>query len=150
MQFALFNLLTWAPFLLLGPWLARQYLGGAPAWGLVTAAMALGSVLSGLALVGRRPPRRPLIVAAVGTYGYGVPCLMLSLRLPLYAVPQEMLARVNAFTLTGAYALGSAGLAVIGPVAALIGAGPMLGFAAAYNLLSSTAALATRAIRSVE
>ena len=174
-QFALFNLLTWAPFLLLGPLLARQYLGGAPAWGLVTAAMALGAVLSGLALVGRRPPRRPLVVAAVGTYGYGLPCLMLSLQLPLYAVaagaflagtgsaafntysstvtqqrvPQEMLARVNAFTLTGAYALGSAGLAVIGPVAALIGAGPMLGFAAAYNVLSSTVVLASRPIRSI-
>jgi MFS transporter len=174
-QFALFNLLTWAPFLLLGPLLARQYLGGAPAWGLVTAAMALGAVLSGLALVGRRLPRRPLVVAAVGTYGYGVPCLMLSLQLPLYAVaagaflagtgsavfntysstvtqqrvPPEMLARANAFTLTGAYALGSAGLAVIGPVAALVGAGPMLGFAAAYNVLSSTVVLATRAIRSV-
>jgi hypothetical protein len=174
-QFALFNLLTWAPFLLLGPLLARQYLGGAPAWGFVVAAMALGAVLSGLTLVGRKVPRRPLIVAAIGTYGYGVPCLMLSLQLPLYAVaagaflagtgsavfntysstvtqqrvPQEMLARVNAFTLTGAYALGSAGLAVIGPVAALIGAGPMLGFAAAYNLLSTTVVLASRPIRSV-
>jgi hypothetical protein len=174
-QFALFNLLTWAPFLLLGPLLARQYLGGAPAWGAVTAAMALGAVLGGLGLVGRKVPRRPLVVAAVGTYGYGVPCLMLSLQLPAYAVaagafiagmgsavfntysstvtqqrvPQEVLARVNAFTLTGAYALGSAGLAVVGPVATLVGAGPILGFAAAYNVLSSTVVLATRAIRSV-
>ncbi|HEX2319899.1 MAG TPA: MFS transporter [Streptosporangiaceae bacterium] len=36
-QFALFNLLTWAPFLLLGPLLAREYLGGARAWGTITA-----------------------------------------------------------------------------------------------------------------
>ncbi len=174
-QFALFNLLTWAPFLLLGPVLASQYLGGARAWGTVTAAMALGSVLTGLALVGRAP-RRPLVVAAVGTFGYGVPCLMLSLHLPVYAVaagafaagagsavfntfsstvmqqrvPHEMLARVNAFTLTGAYALGSAGLAVIGPVAAVVGAGPLLGFAAAYNTLSSAVVLASRPIRSVQ
>jgi len=28
-----FNLFTWAPYLLLGPILARQYLGGASAWG---------------------------------------------------------------------------------------------------------------------
>jgi MFS transporter len=174
-QFALFNLLTWAPFLLLGPVLARQYLGGARAWGLVTAAMALGGVLAGVTLVGRTAPRRPLVAAAAGTYGYGLPCLMLSLHLPLYAVaagafvagtgsatfntysatvtqqrvPPEMLARANAFTLTGAYALGSAGLAVIGPVAAVVGAGPMLAFAAGYNTLSSSLVLASRPIRSI-
>ena len=145
-QFALFNLLTWAPFLLLGPLLARAYMGGARAWGTVTAAMALGSVLAGLALVGRKP-RRPLVVAVVGSYGYAAPCLMLSLHLPVSAVaagacaagagsaifstyfstvqqqrvPPEALARVTAFDLTGAYALGSAGFLVIGPVAAIVG-----------------------------
>ncbi|HEX7996339.1 MAG TPA: MFS transporter [Streptosporangiaceae bacterium] len=173
-QFALFNLLTWGPFLLLGPLLAHEYLGGARAWGTVTAAMALGSVLTGLALVGRRP-RRPLIAAVVGSYGYAAPCLMLSLHLPLYAVaagacaagagsatfstyfatvlqqrvPPEALARVTAFDLTGAYALGSAGFVVIGPVAAIVGPGRLLGFAAAYTALSSTVVLSLRAIRSI-
>jgi hypothetical protein len=173
-QFALFNLLTWAPFLLLGPLLARRYLGGAQAWGTVTAAMALGSVLAGLALVGRRP-RRPLVAGVIGSYGYAAPCLMLSLHLPLYAVaaggcaagagsavfstyfmtvqqqrvPAEALARVTAFDLTGAYALGSAGFVVVGPVAAIVGAGRLLGFAAAYAALSSTVVLSLRAIRSV-
>lgn len=173
-QFALFNLLTWAPYLLLGPIMAREYLGGARAWGTVVAAMALGSVLTGLALVGRRP-RRPLVVAVVGSYGYGLPCLLLALHLPVYAValgacaagmgsalfgtywttvmqrqvPQEMLARVSAFALTGSYALGSAGFLVIGPVAGAVGPGPMLGFAAAYTAISSTVVLSLRAIRSV-
>jgi hypothetical protein len=173
-QFALFNLFTWAPFLLLGPVLARAYLGGARAWGLVTAAMALGAVLAGLVLVGRRP-RRPLVVAVAGTYGYGAPCLMLCLHLPVQAVaagaflagagsatfgtyfstvtqqrvPPDMLARATAFDLTGAYALGSVGLAVIGPVAAVVGAGRLLGFAAGYAALSSTVVLSLRAIRSV-
>jgi hypothetical protein len=173
-QFALFNLLTWAPYLLLGPIMAREYLGGARAWGTVVAAMALGSVLTGLALVGRRP-RRPLVVAVVGSYGYGLPCLLLALHLPVYAValgacaagmgsalfgtywttvmqrqvPQEMLARVSAFALTGSYALGSAGFLVIGPVAGAVGPGAMLGFAAAYTAISSTVVLSLRAIRSV-
>jgi MFS family permease len=173
-QFALFNLLTWAPFLLLGPLLAHEYLGGARAWGTVTAAMALGSVLTGLALVGRRP-RRPLVAAVIGSYGYAAPCLMLSLHLPLFAVaagacaagagsatfstyfatvqqqrvPAEALARVTAFDLTGAYALGSAGFVVIGPIAAIVGPGPLLGFAAAYTVLSSTVVLSLRAIRSI-
>ncbi len=173
-QFALFNLLTWAPYLLLGPVLARQYLGGARAWGTVVAAMALGSVLTGLALVGRRP-RRPLVVAVVGSYGYPLPCLLLSLHLPVYAVaagacaagagsavfgtfwttvmqwrvPHEMLARVNAFALTGSYALGSVGFLVIGPVAGVVGPGVLLGFAAAYTAISSTVVLSLSAIRSV-
>ena len=173
-QFALFNLLTWAPFLLLGPLLAREYLGGARAWGTVTGAMALGSVLTGLALVGRRP-RRPLVVAVIGSYGYAAPCLMLSLHLPVYAVavgasaagagsaifstyfatvqqqrvPAEALARVTAFDLTGAYALGSVGFVVIGPVAAIVGPGRLLGLAAAYTAVSSTVVLSLRAIRSV-
>ncbi len=173
-QFALFNLLTWAPYLLLGPILAREYLGGARAWGTVMAAMALGSMLTGLLLVGRRP-RRPLIVSVVGSSGYGIPCLMLFLHLPVYAVaagacvagvgsavfstywttvlqrrvPQEMLARVTAFALTGSYALGSAGFVVIGPVAAVVGPGRMLGFAAAWTAVSTTVVLSLRAIRSV-
>jgi MFS family permease len=173
-QFALFNLLTWAPYLLLGPVLAGQYLGGARGWGTVLAAMALGSVLTGLLLVGRRP-RRPLTVAVIGSYGYAMPCLMLSLHLPLYGValgacaagagsavfntywstvlqlrvPAEMLARVTAFDLTGSYALGSVGFVVIGPIAAVVGPARMLGFAAAWTAVSSTVVLSLRAIRSV-
>ena len=136
--------------------------------------MALGSVLTGLALVGRRP-RRPLVVAVIGSYGYAAPCLMLSLHLPVYAVavgasaagagsaifstyfatvqqqrvPAEALARVTSFDLTGAYALGSVGFVVIGPVAAIVGPGRLLGLAAAYTAVSSTFVLSLRAIRSV-
>jgi hypothetical protein len=173
-QFTLFNLFTWAPFLLLGPILARQYLGGAGAWGVISAAMAGGSVLTGLALVGRRP-QRLLVVATVGTFGYALPCLLLALRAPVYVVaagalaagvgsavfgtyfdtamqqrvPAEMLGRVTGLTLTCGYALGAAGYAVIGSVAAVIGPGRMLAFAAVYSALSSALVLAAPAIRSV-
>jgi len=60
-----------------------------------------------------------------------------------------MLARVTAFTLTGAYALGSAGFAVIGPLAAVAGPGRLLGLAAAWGLLSPAVVLAVPAVRSV-
>ncbi|HTA07933.1 MAG TPA: MFS transporter [Streptosporangiaceae bacterium] len=174
MQFALFNLFTWAPYLLLGPILARQYLGGAGAWGAIAAAYAGGSVLAGLSLVGRRP-RRPLVVAVVGTFGYALPCLLLALRAPLLPViaaaaaagcgsavfgtfwttvmqqrvAPELLARTTAFTMTGSFALGSLGWTVMGSVAGLVGAGRLLGFAAAYATVSSAAVLATSAIRAV-
>jgi hypothetical protein len=171
-QFALFNLFTWAPYLLLGPILARQYLGGAGAWGVITAAYAAGAIVAGAAIVGRRP-RRPLLVAVGATFGYAAPCLALALRAPGYAVAvaaaaagvagsvfgtywstvmqqrvaPEMLARTTAFALTGSYALGAAGYAVIGPVAAALGAGRVLGFAAGYATLSSAIMMMVPAIR---
>jgi hypothetical protein len=173
-QFALFNLFTWAPYLLLGPIMARQYLGGAGAWGVISAGYALGSVLTGVALVGRRP-RRLLVVAVTGTFGYGLPCLLLAVRAPGYAVaagallagtgsaifntywttalqqqvPAQMLGRTTAFALTGSYALGSMGYAVIGTLASLVGATRLLAFAAAYATVSSAVVLANPAIRSV-
>ncbi len=61
LQSTLFNLLTWGPFLLLGPVLCRDYLGGAGAWGAVMACYGAGSVLGALLALGRRPchPRSP-------------------------------------------------------------------------------------------
>jgi hypothetical protein len=148
-------------------WAARD-------WGSIVAAMALGSVVAELALLGRRP-RRPLVIAVIGSYGYPAPCLLLSLHLPVYGValgactagvgsamfgtyrttviqrqvPEEMLARVKAFALTGSYALGSAGFLVIGPVAGALGPGAILGVAAAHSVISSTVVLSLRAIRSL-
>jgi Transmembrane secretion effector len=174
-QFAFFNLFTWAPYLLLGPILAREYLGGAQAWGIVTAAFAGGSVLGGVFMVGRRRPDRPLLYAAVCTLGYPIPCLMLALRAPVYAVaggallaglggaiagaldstvqqqriPAGMLARISAIQLTGAYALGSAAWVVIGPIAGLVGAVPLVAFGAGYAALSSVVVAALPSIRSV-
>jgi MFS family permease len=173
-QFALFNLFTWAPYLLLGPILARDYLGGATAWGIISAAYAGGAVLGGLVMVGRRP-RRPLVVGVIGTFGFGVPCLLLALHAPASAVaagalaagcgssvygtleatvqqqrvPASMLSRMTALTLTGSFALGSMGYAVIGSVAGVLGPARLLEFAAAYATLSSCVVLAAPAIRSV-
>jgi hypothetical protein len=173
-QFALFNLITWAPYLLLGPVLAQAYLGGARAWGAIVTANAAGAILAGALLVGRRP-RRPLVAAVLGTFGYPLPCLLLALHAPVFGVaagacaagagsavfstfwstvlqqqvPAELLARVTAFDLTGAYALGAAGFAVIGPLATVAGAGRLLGVAAAWGALSPAVVLAVPAVRSV-
>jgi MFS family permease len=175
LQFSLFNLFTWAPYLLLGPLLASRYLGGPSAWGVISAALAGGSVLAGLGMVGRRP-RRPMVWAVVGTFGYPVPCLLLAMHTPVYAVaagaliagvgsevngtlaasvqqqrvPQQMLARIDSIILTSSYALGSAGWAVIGPLAGIVGSTAMLIFAAAYGVASSAVVLATPAIRSIK
>ena len=173
-QFTLFNLLTWGPYLLLGPVLSRDYLGGAGAWGAIMACYGGGSVLGAVAALGRSP-RRPMIAATVATFGYGVPCAMLALGAPVAAVaagalvagtgstlggtfaaaaeqqqlPPGVLSRVSAFQAVAAFAFGPVAFAVAGPVAAVVGARALLGFGAAWSTLSSAVVLALPAVRAV-
>lgn len=174
-QFALFNLVGWGPFLLLGPVLAKQDLSGARSWGAVLAAYALGSVAGGLAALGRRP-RRPLLVATLGTFGYSIPLLLLAIgastaeivagaliagvgssAFNVYfaatiqrEVPADMQARVAAFDLVGAYSAGPIAFVAAGPVAQLVGAHTVLAFGAAWTVLSSLIVIALPSIRSVQ
>jgi hypothetical protein len=173
-QFTLFNLLTWGPFLLLGPVLSKEYLGGAGAWGAVMAASGGGSVLGGLLALGRRP-RRPIAAGTITTFGYAVPCALLALHGPAVAVavgalvagigsglgaafeataiqqqvPAGALSRVSAFQTVTAFAFGPFAFAAAGPVAAAVGAGTVLGFGAAWSAVSTAAVLAVPAIWSV-
>ena len=173
-QFALFNLITWAPYLVLGPVLAHAYLGGARAWGLVMSAFAAGAVLGGLAALGRRP-RRPLLAATLATFGYPVPCLLLALHAPVAGVaagafaagaggalamaldttvlqqqvPADRLSRVSSFSVFGAFAPGTLGLAIAGPVAALAGPGAVLGFGAAWAMFGTLVVLSLPSVWAV-
>jgi hypothetical protein len=173
-QFTLFNLLTWGPYLVLGPVLAREYLGGARAWGAVLACYGGGAIIGGL-LALRRRPRRPLLVATLATLGYPLPPLTLALHLPAAAVavgallaglgsalggaisatvtqqrlPAGVLSRVGSFNLVGAYALGPLAFIAAGPVAAAVGARAVLGFGAAWAVFGTLAVLAAPSIRSL-
>lgn len=173
-QFTLFNLLTWGPFLLLGPVLSQAYLGGARAWGTVMACYAGGSVLGGLLALGRRP-RRPMAAATMASFGFGVPGALLALHAPLPGVaagalaagagaalggafattaeqqllPSGALARVTAIQTVSAFALGPLSFAAAGPAAAAIGARTVLGFGAAWCTLSAAVVLALPAVRAV-
>jgi hypothetical protein len=83
-QFALFNLLTWALFLLIGPILARQYMGGAR--------LAKHRRGDGVRLGrGRAGPAQATAASAARhrshrQLGIRGACLLLSLHLPVYAV----------------------------------------------------------------
>jgi MFS family permease len=174
LQFALFNLITRAPYLVLGPVLARDYLGGARAWGLIQAAGGAGSLLAGLAALGRKPGR-PLLAATLATFGYPVPCLLLALRAPGLAVaagalvagaggalfstfwlttmqqqvPAEALARTSSFVTFGSFGLGALGLALAGPVGQAAGITQVLGAGAAWSVISSVVVLALPSVRAV-
>ena len=173
-QFALFNLITRAPYLVLGPVLAHEYLGGARAWGLIMAANGAGAILGGLAALGRKP-RRPLVVATLATFGYPVPCLLLAWHAPAGAVaagalaagvasalfstfwtttlqqqvPPERLSRASSFSTFGAFGPGTLGLAFAGPAAAVAGPGRVLGFGAAWAVFGSLVVLSLPSVRAV-
>ena len=173
-QFALFNLITWAPYLVLGPVLARGYLGGARPWGLIQAASGAGALLAGAAALGRKPSR-PLLIATLATFAYPIPCLLLALHAPGVAVgagafvagaggalfitfclttmqqqlPADALARGSSFVTFGAFGLGAAGLALAGPVAQAVGIRSMLGVGAVWAVLSSAVVVALPPVRAV-
>ncbi|HXT89256.1 MAG TPA: MFS transporter [Trebonia sp.] len=171
-QFALFNLVTWGPYLVLGPVLADQYLGGARAWGTVLACYGGGAILGGLLALGRRP-QRPLLIGTLTTFGFALPPLAFALRLPLTAVAAatlaaglstafggafattveqrlispEALSRVGAINMVGAFAFGPVAFIAAGPEAAAFGPRAVLAFGAAWSAAMTLAVLASPAIR---
>jgi len=171
-QFALFNMLVWAPFLVLGPTLSHTHYGGARAWGTAMASYGLGAVLGGAALL-HREPRRPLTVAIIATAGFALPPAAFALELPLPAIsaallcagistamsgtlygaieqrvlPRDLLARISSYNILGAFVLGPVGLAAAGPAAAAFGTSAVLGFGALWQLMGTAVILSLPAGR---
>jgi hypothetical protein len=173
-QFAFFNLITWAPWMLLGPVMGRAYLGGAAVWGAIMGVQGAGAIAAGLLCLGRRP-RRPVVVATIGTFCYALPDIPMALHATVVwvaaaafccgagsavfgtfsgtalqqQVPPELLARVSALSIFPAYGIGVIGYAIDGPLAAAFGPAAIFGVGAVYGLLSSTVMLTLRSVRGV-
>lgn len=174
-QFAFFNALVWAPYLVLGPVVAADRLGGAGAWGLVLASNSAGSVLGGLVLLGRKP-KRPFLVSIIATFGYVFTPALLASSLPLpfvcaaaavtgaggaiggaldntviqQRVPVEVLGRITAYQTLGAFALGPLGLVVAGPLGSAFGVAAFLAFGAAFQFATVSLMLALPAVRRLD
>lgn len=144
-EFSLVNAL-YASYLVLGPVVAKESLGGAPAWGAILAAGGAGSVLGGVAML-RIHPRRPLLFATLATLLGPAPLFLVAARgaTPLVAatafvsgiaiavfsvlwsttlqreVPPEVLSRVSAYDWVGSLALTPIWMALVGPVSSLLG-----------------------------
>lgn len=145
LYFAMGNLL-WGAWGVLGPIVAERDLGGAAAWGTILAAVGVGALASSL-LATRVKPRRPLLLAALADGLFALPLAFLAAAgsVPLIAcgallsgagmalaiavwestlqrhVPGESLSRVSSYDWFGSLAFYPLGLAVWGPVAAVIG-----------------------------
>lgn len=162
-------------YLVLGPLVSRQHLGGAQAWGLILTGGAIGGVLGGL-LVYRIRPRRP-IAAAFAAWAWGAaPALALVPPLPVAvimaasgvlsiavifgntlwetALQQEVrpdrLARVGSIDLLLSLCLMPAGEALAGPLSGPLGIRGTLLLAAALMSVPNLCVLAfVREVREV-
>ncbi len=145
-EFSCVNVLVFAPMFVLGPVIAKQSLGGAPAWGLILALEGAGSVLGGVAML-RWDPVRPLLMATLATTSWVLPLLALAARAPALVIglggfvagiglsvfgtlwtttmqreiPSEVLSRVSAYDWFGSLVFLPIGMALVGPIAKVAG-----------------------------
>lgn len=159
----------------LGPLVAKQHLGGAPAWALITGADSAGLLL-GAFVAFRVRPTYPLRVATLACVAFSFPLFLLAGPAPLWfiaagsfclgissdlfgvlwdtglqaLVPRDALSRVSAYDALGSFAVAPIGLAVAGPVADAIGIRETLIGGGALIVLSCLAALLSSQIRTLQ
>ena len=137
---------AFASYWVLGPIIAKQDLGGAPAWAALTAAFSAGALVGGI-LAMRIRPRKPLAASCMAAWVFLLQPLGMGLGLPLWTlivfsvaagcglaihialwftvfqqnVPEESLSRVSSYDSFGSFVLLPLGAALAGPIAAVIG-----------------------------
>ena len=158
--------------MVLGPIVAKQYLGGAASWGLILASQGAGLLAGGLFLLRYRPQR--LLLVGMGAFslaalpivfmaslrstpviaaGYFVAGVTLEIFSIIWAtalqqyIPLEKLSRVSAYDALGSIVFIPLGLSLAGPVADAIGLTEALWLAAALGTASTLAALSVRDVR---
>jgi predicted MFS family arabinose efflux permease len=155
-----------------GPIVAKDSLGGAAAWGAITAAEGVGLLIGGLILL-RYRPQRLLFVGVAALTVWALPLFFLAsvqvtaaiaagyllsgLALELFNtswlvalqqhIPLEKLSRVSAYDALGSFVFIPLGLTVAGPLAAAVGLTHALWIAAAVVTAASVGALSVREVR---
>jgi MFS family permease len=140
-----------AAFFVLGPIVAQRSLGGARAWGVISASLGVGAILGGLAAL-RAMPGRPLLVANLALMPAALQLITLAVPLPLpfimaacivgwagltflnevwfatipQLIPSNVLARATSFDWVLSLIAMPLGYAVFGPLADRIGVTPTL------------------------
>jgi MFS family permease len=175
LEFMAANALSFSPYLVLGPEIARTSLGGPGAWAAISTASGIGAVLGGT-LGLRWKPRYPLramfVTSLIGTSPLLVllaavaplPALLAAavisgmsisfFNLVWFAVvqrriPGEELARVSSWDALGSYAIAPIGLAAAGPIGIALGFSTTLYAAAALGVLGTVAVLAVPSVRNL-
>jgi predicted MFS family arabinose efflux permease len=145
-QFMFVNGFAHSTFLVLGPIVAKEALGGAEAWGVILACESVGLVVGGL-LVLRLRPARILLVATLAIFLMVPVYLLLAEAVPLLLIaagalvmgigieifgvlwdtslqqqiPQDRLSRVSSYDALGSFVCIPLGLSIAGPIADALG-----------------------------
>jgi MFS family permease len=171
-EFCVIMMAWYGAFQVLGPVVARAHLGGAAAWGAITAADAVGLIVGGLASLKFRPRRPMLFVVLIGgsiaisplslagpwplplicltSLGLGIAVEMMMVQWTVamaQSIPPRVLARVSSYDALGSVMTMPAGALVAGPVAAAIGVPATQYGAAGLILAASLLALIPRDVR---
>jgi MFS family permease len=172
---SLYFLITYAPFFVLGPYVAKHSMNGASSWAFVVTGEGVGSLLGGLAGLrwrSRRPPMvttglllmlsaaQNLILAFHPTVALLVPaafCAGFAFALGSVVwdttlqrkVAPEKLARVASYGWMGAMVFLPAGYALAGPIAMAIGIKAYLVIAAGWIVASTLFIIRLPAVREV-
>jgi len=174
LQFAVVLTAWCGGFQVLGPAVANAHLGGAAAWGLISAAEATGLIVGGLVSL-RWSPSRPILFVALIGGAIALSPLSLAMLLPLWVIcltafalgvaietmsvvwtvtmaakiPADKLARVSGYDGLGSMMGMPVGALVAGPLAAGIGVSATQYGAAAITLIASALALIPRDVRTM-
>jgi MFS family permease len=172
LQFSLINAAVAGVRDVLGPVQADRHLGGAGPYGLIVAAASAGFVASGILML-RWRPQRMLLVATLAILTevvqpvlWGFPAAVWALMAGGFAmgfgieifgvlwettmqqqIPGEKLSRLYAYDMLGSIALMPVGLAVVGPIATVIGIEATCWGAGALVVLATLPVLAVRDVR---
>jgi MFS family permease len=168
------NLVATASFGVLGPLIAKLYLGGAAAYGAILASQGAGFIAGGVLSL-RWRPQRPLLVsvlfllptaAEIACYAavretavIAAVAFIAGLGLEVFGVnwitalqqhvPRHVLSRVNSYDALGSFVFIPLGLVIAGPLAAQLGATETLWLFLAIGLLSIGGALLSRDVRTL-
>jgi MFS family permease len=171
---SLYFLLTYAPFFVLGPYIANHSMDGARSWTPVVVGEGVGALLGGIAGL-RWRPREPMVktglllmfsaaqnlvlafrpetalltVTAMGAgFAFALGSVVWDTTLQRKIAP-EKLARVASYGWMGAMVFLPAGYALAGPIAMAIGLKTYLVIAAGWIVASTLFVIRLRAVREV-
>jgi hypothetical protein len=169
---SLYFLISYAPFFVLGPYMAKQSMHGAAGWATVLTGEAVGSLAGAVAGV-RFKPSRPLLTIGLIFLVTDLQLVLLAAHAPLASIAvaaslagfafafgsvifetavqrgiePAKLSRVSAYNWMGAMVFLPAGYAVAGPVASAIGISTALWIGAAWLVVSTAVVLSVRDVR---
>ncbi len=173
-QFMFINAFTNGTYLVLGPVISKEDLGGASAWGLILAGFAAGSVIGGVITLRWRPQRLLLaaslavllgapvcfllavpaalvvLIAASAVSGIGVELFQVMWDTALQQqIPHERLSRVSSYDALGSFVCIPIGLSVAGPLSDLLGVTATLVFAGCVSIVATLLVLTVHDVRTL-